>query len=496
VLQYLPADHPARARFEQQFEEMATRLVGLQQADGLWRASLLDPDSFPLKETSGSSLYAYAFAWGVNQGLLDRAIFEPSVRKTWNALVADVQADGKLTHVQPIGHDPRAFDENSTEVYGVGGFLLAGSEVYHLAVLATAPSNDKPMVVTVHNPTSVNRVDEIVEVDLVKPANLGKAPLIMEPMTSRILSSQITDNKLLFQATLMPGETHRYLVLPSDRVAAVPPADVKTYARFVPERLDDFAWENDRIAHRVYGPAIMSDPKQDVSSGVDVWVKSVRYPVVDKWYKAGNYHKDHGEGVDNYHVGTSRGCGGISIVDGKTTYSSSVFKTWKLLANGPLRSTFELSYDYWDAGKRKVAQTERVSIDAGANFSRVESVFTSNRSGPLLIGVGVAQRKGDGRVMKDEVGAALSYWEPELPPNGNIACGVVIPDEYAAGFADIGNSFFALGKAAAGKPFVHYLGAGWSKSGDFPAPENWENYVREFAMRLKSPLQVTVEDLH
>jgi rhamnogalacturonyl hydrolase YesR len=137
MLQYLPADHPARGRFEQQFKEMSVKLLACQQDDGLWRASLLDPTSYPLKETSSSGFCTYAFAWGVNQGLLDRTTFEPAVRKAWAALVACVQPDGKLTHVQPIGADPKKFDDNATEVYGVGAFLLAGSEVYRLAAAVT-----------------------------------------------------------------------------------------------------------------------------------------------------------------------------------------------------------------------------------------------------------------------------------------------------------------------------------------------------------------------
>ena len=133
VLQYLPADHPSRPRFVQQFREMADRILTCQQVDGLWRSSLLDPANYPLKETSGSGFYCYALAWGVNQGLLDRAKFQPAVLKAWQALVGCVTTDGKLTHVQPIGADPRKFNDNTTEVYGVGSFLLAGSEVYRLA---------------------------------------------------------------------------------------------------------------------------------------------------------------------------------------------------------------------------------------------------------------------------------------------------------------------------------------------------------------------------
>ena len=132
VLQYLPEDHPARPRFEQQFKEMANRVRLCQQEDGLWRSSLLDPASYPLKETSGSGFFAYALAWGINNGLLPRAEFEPAVRKAWEGLVSCIADDGRLTHVQPIGADPRRFDADATEVYGVGAFLLAGSEIYRL----------------------------------------------------------------------------------------------------------------------------------------------------------------------------------------------------------------------------------------------------------------------------------------------------------------------------------------------------------------------------
>jgi rhamnogalacturonyl hydrolase YesR len=107
-------------------------VVGLQQADGLWRASLLDPAAYPAQETSGTGLFTYALAWGINQGLLERGRYQPAVRRAWTALAASVQPDGKLTHVQPIGRAPVGFPEDATEVYGVGAFLLAGSEVFRM----------------------------------------------------------------------------------------------------------------------------------------------------------------------------------------------------------------------------------------------------------------------------------------------------------------------------------------------------------------------------
>jgi unsaturated rhamnogalacturonyl hydrolase len=485
VLQYLPANHPARPRFEQQYKEMSAKLLTLQQADGLWRASLLDPASYPMKESSGSALYTYAFAWGVNQGLLDAKAYKPAVLKGWAALVGNVQADGKLTHVQPIGLAPKVFDDNLTEVYGVGGFLLAGSEVYRMAVL----EKSKPQTVSVSNGSGGVRGDELAEVAL--GSGMSK-PVVMDAATSAIVSSQVIGRQLLFPVNLAAGETRKYLVLPATSLAAVPPADVKTHARFVPERLDDFAWESDRTAHRVYGPAIIKDPKEHlISSGVDVWVKKVRTPVVDKWYQRGEYHHDIGEGLDYYSVGQSRGCGGTTIyADGKLNNSSN-FQRWKVLADGPLRSVFELSYGGFSAGNgRTVSEVKRYSIDAGSNMTRVETRYTGSGKGPLTVGVGIVQRDGDGKYLTDAAGGWASYWEPAHGEDGNIGCGVILPAG-ASGFAVADKQQLTLGTAQPGKPFVYYFGAGWSKSGDFADGAAWDAYVRNFAQKLKAPLKVS-----
>ena len=133
VLQELPPGDPVRARFEAQFKEMAAKLITLQQPDGFWRSSLLDPEHYPEKEESGTGFYCYGLAWGINNGLLDRATYLPHVMSAWSALTSCVEPDGRLIHVQPIGADPKKFDPNRTEPFGVGCFLLAGSEVYALA---------------------------------------------------------------------------------------------------------------------------------------------------------------------------------------------------------------------------------------------------------------------------------------------------------------------------------------------------------------------------
>ena len=172
----------------------------------------------------------------------------------------------------------------------------------------------------------------------------------------------------------------------------MPPPIVKTFARYVPERMDDFAWESDRIAHRTYGQALIKG-EGTISSGPDVWIKKNRGLIVDMMYATKHYHEDNGEFMDDYRVGKSRGCGGIGIWDGQKLYTSSNYRNWRLITTGPIRSEFELTYDAWDAGNgRKVSETKRYSIDAGSWFTKAQSTFSSETNSPLTIGIGLAER--------------------------------------------------------------------------------------------------------
>ncbi len=132
MLDYIPKDYPDRAKYEKQFRDMAAKLKSLQQADGLWRAGLQDPASYPDKEESGSAFFTYGLAWGINHGLLNKEEYLPVVMKGWQALADCELPNGKITHVQPVASQPVGFAPDSTKPYGVGGFLLAGSEVYKL----------------------------------------------------------------------------------------------------------------------------------------------------------------------------------------------------------------------------------------------------------------------------------------------------------------------------------------------------------------------------
>jgi rhamnogalacturonyl hydrolase YesR len=533
TLQYLPANHPDRPRFEQLFKDMAAKIVTLQQSDGLWRSSLLDPDAYPAKETSGSGFFTYALAWGVNQGLLDRTTFEPAVRKGWAALVDCVDANGKLAHVQPVGADPKKFAENSTAPYGVGAFLLAGSEVYRMAVLEEA----KPMVVKVGNPANCWRENETVEINIMPDAISARwkdhlpfgEPNVMDGLSSRVLDSQVyhtnaddiihSAGKFLFQVNLAPGETRSYMVFSSNQLAAVPPPIVKTFARYVPERYDDFAWESDRIAHRAYGLALIP-AEGTISSAPDVWIKKDRGLIINTMYATKHYHEDNGSFMDDYRVGHSRGDGGVGIWDGKKLYTSSNYRDWKLITTGPIRSEFELTYDAWDAGNgRKVSETKRYAIDAGSWLTKAQSTFSSDDKSPLTIGVGLAERACPtnrvASIADDQSEGWMSYWQPEDKPKGIIGVAIVLPRDgveaftndapdmpdavlHAAvpqptheGYPPIRNRL-AITKAEVSRPFTYYFGACWDGSGDFTNSVQWADYVKRFTERRDQPLRITV----
>jgi rhamnogalacturonyl hydrolase YesR len=132
MMNIIPKSDPSRIKFENQFKEMAHKLLSLQREHGLWTASLYDPEQLPIGESSGSAFYTFALTWGINNGLLDKKVFEPAVKKAWAALCANVNEWGRLGYVQQVAGDPYPFYEYQWQVYATGAFLLCGKEMITL----------------------------------------------------------------------------------------------------------------------------------------------------------------------------------------------------------------------------------------------------------------------------------------------------------------------------------------------------------------------------
>ena len=307
--------------------------------------------------------------------------------------------------------------------------------------------------------------------------------------------------ELIFQYDFAAGEQlAKFTVEQTADVAPVFPS--KAFARYIPERLDDFAWENDKVAHRTYGPAlaepVTGTPKEVlVTSGLDVWSKRVSYPIVDRWYNKGHdhYHHDEGEGMDMYQVGVSRGCGGTGVWDGKALHTSRNYKTWKVIANGPVRAIFELTYETWNANGVYVAETKRFTVDAGHNLDRIDSTFTVAGAKEITVGVGLnkkpADRNQDEKITTTPVAAdgSLTQWV-EQKTNGALGTAIIVPASGAT--AEDDRNQLLLAKVAAGGTLTYYAGAGWSRAGEFTSAESWNAYVAACAARAKSPVRVTL----
>lgn len=153
LLEFVPKDDPMRPKYEQQFRDMAAKLITLQRPDGTWPPSLLDEAEFPYSETSGTALNTFAIAWGINHGILDDKTYRPVMEKAWAALLAARRPDGMLGFVQGVAHGPNGnVQAENARTYGTGAVLMAATQLAKMAplnlppppTLTPAPSAPKP----------------------------------------------------------------------------------------------------------------------------------------------------------------------------------------------------------------------------------------------------------------------------------------------------------------------------------------------------------------
>ncbi|HKW18873.1 MAG TPA: DUF4861 domain-containing protein [Terriglobales bacterium] len=370
------------------------------------------------------------------------------------------------------------------------------------AVLTVEAANAaSSLIVTVRNPSGIARPSETISV----PASKLKQAMSIEDIRrvhvrdsgsgKELLTQAVDDDgdgkydELIFQTDLAPNETRKFEVSVGER--RIPTVqEFKAYGRFVREREDDFAWENDRIAHRTYGKALETWPQEPLtSSAIDVWTKRVPRLVINDWYMVDDYHRDHGEGGDFYSAGNSRGCGGNGIWANNRLYPSANFVDSRVLANGPIRVAFELTYPAWDAAGARVSETKRISLDAGQNFDRFESHYTfEGQSGNLQGAIGI--RKGtDAQSSNSREKGTMRTWE-KLGDHGQLGCAVVLDPSTITGFTEDQKNFLVTVKTPADHVISYYAGFGWSNAG-FAKPEDWERYVSDYAARTKAPVEVT-----
>jgi pectinesterase len=378
---------------------------------------------------------------------------------------------------------------------------LAGS----LRAQQQEPPALRRLVVRVENPIALLRQDETVAVPwgAVVRQLAGARPDRVRVLDAvgREVTSQVVDNdgdtrpdELLFQSDFSPAEVKAFAI--EATVPTVKPTP-RVYVRHDEPR-DDIAWESDRIAFRIYGEGLKRTSSAMSSSGIDVWPKRVRALVVEKWYAKGHdaYHVDTGEGADFFDVGETLGAGGTAVWQGDTIYRADNFKSYRVLANGPIRAIVELRYDPWNAAGLFVSEIKRIAIDAGQNLYRQESVFRADGVSQVPYVIGVVKRPGMVATMsKSQPWAWLTGWGPVAPKNGGhgeLGTAVLLARERVIDWKEVHNHYLALSRATPGQPAMHYVGAGWTASGDFPTPQAWWGHLDRFARRLAAPIKVTI----
>lgn len=263
-----------------------------------------------------------------------------------------------------------------------------------------------------------------------------------------------------------------------------PPENARAPAAFAgiaPYRYDDVLWENDRTAHRLYGHALEAyEPPS--GSGLDAWGKNVCWPFMERQLHTGQQHDYHGEGLDFYDVGGTRGMGGLGIWYDNKLWTSRNYIKARILNPGPKEASFEVDYAPWpvDVG-RKVWETRRFTLPVGTNFTRMVSTISSDSAAPLIVGIGIEKKptgQQKGTFTADRAAGRFVWWGPTDPEKGTMGTAVMVDPAMIADVKEDADNYLVLITVTPGKPFVYYAGAAWDKGLDFRTQADWQAYVR------------------
>ena len=526
VLSDMPADYKHRDFFVQRFRELAEGVARVQRPGGYWSRSMLCEEDAPGPETSGTAFFTYGMLWGVNHGLLDRAVYEPVIAKAWDYLSKTaLQPDGSVGFVQPIGEKPdptKTVDAHSQANFGVGAFLLAACEKVRYDDGSVGIVGN-PVQVVVTNESGEFR-QQVVEVDAKQLFDRlgiqgGRQFIVFDEGGLEVPYQLSSTGKVLLDAGVRP---HGQLTFTIKKGTPKNYATV-CYGRVYNERKDDYAWENDRTAYRVYGPALQKTGER--SYGTDVWSKNtpelvveqrywiedvVMMPAVEKLrkenrqrgdslYRLNSYHNDHGRGMDLYKVGATLGCGTPALmVNGQLQYPYC-FKECEIVDNGAMRMAVRLTYHPATVnGDTAVVEHRYIELDKGSNYNKVV-VSYDGLTKPVDLATGFVLHSEDKENVECEDDYVI-YADPTDNPRVNncqLFVGALFPEgvdktqklmlEQSKG----GNDGHALGikKNYTGAPYVYYFGSAWSKH-DVRTLKEWEERTEWTLRSLRQPLKV------
>lgn len=377
----------------------------------------------------------------------------------------------------------------------------------------TSAAQTRKITVRVSNPIAVTRPCESIEIDSktlqkrLKP-EAGQTYRVEDATGNRLPVQMTHDGKLLFQAQLSPNGQATYTITTGSPL----PYPTVACGQHYPDRADDIAWENDRVAFRAYGPALQK--RGERAFGYDAFAKRVAYPVIYKWYdgelrRGISYHRDHGEGMDVYTVGPTLGCGTAALL-GKndSIVYPYCYQTFEILDNGPLRFTMKLTYRPFSLNGNSITEVRTISLDKGSQLNRTLISYNGlQHPMPVVTGIVVHPENPDAWKTDTQDGyiAYEDLTNQAKGNNGKIYVGAVVPYK----LEKTGMTPFpeaerkrqrggAVGHVLAQSMYqpqtgyLYYWGTGWSKYG-FSSMEAWTTYLKNYASCLRHPVKISIQ---
>lgn len=364
-----------------------------------------------------------------------------------------------------------------------------------LGTLTYAEASD--LKVTVQNKSKIDRVGELIEIPwqkVLKTVGVDKsASLIVTDANGKQLPYQLeTKGQQSVVALLVPITVKASSSVKLTVKTGTPDSfRSMTYGRLVPERKDDYAWENNRVAFRVYGPAL--ERTGEISNGLDIWVKCTEKLIINEWYSRdlsgeASYHEDHGEGLDFYKVGRTLGIGATAPYVGDSLWLGNNFIRCEMLDNGPLRVTCRLTYAPFTVAGSNVTETRILTLDANSHFTRITEEFEMGKPSMQIASGIVLRNEALKKLVYNAKEGYMTYTEPEDAVSGIIYAGVVASVPFQK-IQQASGHLLGISTYTKGKAFIYYAGGGWSKSG-FTSAEAWTAYVKNFTQSVRQPLVI------
>ncbi|MCF0203302.1 MAG: DUF4861 family protein [Bacteroidaceae bacterium] len=329
------------------------------------------------------------------------------------------------------------------------------------------------------------------------------------------------DGKLLIDASVRPHGTAVFTIEKGVPQKPVP----YVFGRQYPERIDDFAWENDKAMWRLYGPALQA--RKERSFGVDIWVKNTpelvlekRYalalsgqPRIDSLRRLGKYkeaddlepitsfHFDHGDGLDCYNVGATLGGGVPAIILNGEMIMPYSYKTYRILDNGPLRLTVEFTYCPTDMGSNKgVVEYRIISLDKGSNYTSMTVWYEGLKSGAdLAAGFVIHKEDTESIVLEKDYAAYADPTDSQDRQNSQIYVGVIFPNGVEkvemrphTGVNGVTGHALGIRHINNNEKYTYLFGSSWSKY-DIHTFAEWKLRTEETLHNMKNPMKAEIE---